>query len=216
MNRLLLLLIIINNASLPIYLSHAPTNHFYWSSQPPLLHTAHPPSHTHTRTCTHIHAHHTLTHTNPHFSHTNTFFNCSFPPSPILSPSSLSSNFLSLPHPLAPQSPTPPACIPSSPSFTPALVSNPIWLLQQHLRRLVHEEWKAARISSAVQSCRKRWLKKKKKGHPVWDPFNELRWWWAGSSFGITQSNLRMGYGFSCWPDPRAASEGCPMFSARH
>lgn len=77
MNRLRFLLIIINNASLPIYLSRthtplllvAPTSSVTHNPSP-IIHIMH--------TCSHIHAHHT--HTNPHYSHTDTFFSCSPPP----------------------------------------------------------------------------------------------------------------------------------------
>lgn len=138
-NRFPLLLIIINNASLPIYLSHAPANHFHWSAQPPLLHTTHPPSFTHTHThtskthtaCTQIRP----THTNPHFSYTNTFFNRSFP----LPPSSLHHH--SLPFSFFP-SPSHHLSHPFIFHHSPSqpFVSNPIWLLQQDLHHVVQED----------------------------------------------------------------------------
>lgn len=118
MNRPHPLLIIINNASLPIYLPRTHT--------PLLLIAPAPPPTTHIiHTWSHIHAHrlHTHAHThNPPFStpHTNTFFKCSPPHSlPSISPF-----FLYLTHSLLP-SLQPPSSIPSSPSSAGTRIAPP-------------------------------------------------------------------------------------------
>lgn len=126
MNRPHPLLIIINNASLPIYLprTHTPLLLIALApppTTPPPLHT----SYTHGHTCMHIVYTHTHTH-NPLFSPIQIpSASAHFPP-PLHSPPSISPFFLYLTHSLLP-SLQPPSSIPSSPSSTGTRIvpSNP-------------------------------------------------------------------------------------------
>lgn len=118
MNHHRLLLIVINNTSLPVYLSHVPSNHFYWSAQPPLLHLTHPPLHTNT----HIREHHTHIHLHPCTSYTHQPPFLPYLLQWLISPLPLHHHspilFLYLSHSPLLLSPRPSLFIPSSLSFT--------------------------------------------------------------------------------------------------
>ena len=181
MNRLHLLLIIINNASLPIYLPL--TNHSYWSSPP--RYTQPIPHCTHT-SYTHIHAHHT--HTNPHFSHMNTSFSCSFPPPPSVLHHH--SAILSLPHPLTTSS-QPPASI-SAVNHHPSLahVSNPIWRLQQDLHSVDQEDKSKGSEDFLGSNPTEVLTETKSKGCPLWNPFKASCLLVAVSFFRILSNQM--------------------------
>lgn len=162
MNRLRFLLIIINNASLPIYLSRTHTPLLLVAPTSSVTHNPSPITHT---SCTHA-----LTFM--HIIHTPT------PISPIQIPSSVAHHpptlfpninltlSLSSPHLLT--SPLP------LPHFHPSLVlvSHQIWLLQRDLHCAFHED-KSKRSEDFLWKQSDR-IADWKKSHPLWNPFKAL------------------------------------------
>lgn len=169
MNRPHPLLIIINNASLPIYL---PRTHATTSTDRPGPASYSPSPITHIiHTWSHIHAHHLHTHAHsqpPIFSHTNTFFECSFPSPPPLTAINLT--LFSLPHPLTPSLPPTPQLHPFIAilhwhSYPPPDPSPDLLLLQGDLHCEVQED-KSRREKSGD------FLRRQSNGNTEWNKTN--------------------------------------------